>query len=54
MPVSPARSAAFNILLRVERDGSYTSELLHSAAYERLSHPDHALTTELVDRKSVV
>jgi 16S rRNA (cytosine967-C5)-methyltransferase len=48
MPVSPARSAAFDILLRVERDGSYTSELLHSAAYERLSHPDHALTTELV------
>jgi 16S rRNA (cytosine967-C5)-methyltransferase len=48
MPVSPARSAAFDILLRVERDGSYTSELLHSAAYERLSHADHALTTELV------
>jgi 16S rRNA (cytosine967-C5)-methyltransferase len=48
MPVSPARSAAFDILLRVERDGSYTSELLHSAAYERLSHADHALTMELV------
>jgi 16S rRNA (cytosine967-C5)-methyltransferase len=48
MPVSLARSAAFDILLRVERDGSYASELLHSAAYERLSHADHALTTELV------
>lgn len=48
MPVSPARSAAFDILLRVERDGSYTSELLHSPKYESLSHADHALTTELV------
>ncbi len=27
---------------------SYASELLHSAAYERLSTPDHALATELV------
>jgi 16S rRNA (cytosine967-C5)-methyltransferase len=48
MPVSPARAAAFDILLRVERDSSYASELLHSAAYERLSTPDHALATELV------
>jgi len=48
MPVSPARAAAFDILLRVERESSYASELLHSAAYERLSTPDHALATELV------
>ncbi len=48
MPVSPARAAAFDILLRVERESSYASELLHSAAHERLSTPDHALTTELV------
>ena len=48
MPVSPARAAAFDILLRVERDSSYASELLHSAAYEHLSTPDHALATELV------
>ena len=48
MPVSPARAAAFDILLRVERDSSYASDLLHSAAYERLSVPDHALATELV------
>lgn len=48
MPVSPARGAAFDILLRVERENSYASELLHSATYERLSSPDHALTTELV------
>jgi 16S rRNA (cytosine967-C5)-methyltransferase len=48
MPVSPARAASFDILLRVERDSAYTSELLHSAKYEQLSTADHALTTELV------
>jgi len=48
MPVSPARAAAFDILLRVERESSYASELLHSAAYKRLSASDHALATELV------
>jgi 16S rRNA (cytosine967-C5)-methyltransferase len=46
--VSPARAAAFDILLRVESESSYASDLLHSAAYERLSHADHALATELV------
>jgi 16S rRNA (cytosine967-C5)-methyltransferase len=45
---SPARTAAFDILLRVERESSYASELLHSAAYEALSTADHALATELV------
>jgi 16S rRNA (cytosine967-C5)-methyltransferase len=48
MPVSPARAAAFDILLRVERESSYASDLLHSAAYQSLSTPDHALATELV------
>jgi 16S rRNA (cytosine967-C5)-methyltransferase len=48
MPISPARAAAFDILLRVERESSYASELLHSEAYKRLSAADHALTTELV------
>ncbi|PYX28303.1 MAG: hypothetical protein DMG77_15850 [Acidobacteria bacterium] len=48
MPASPARAASFDILLRVERDSAYTSELLHSAKYGRLSTADHALTTELV------
>lgn len=46
--VSPARAAAFDILLRVDRESSYASELLHSAAYARMSTPDHALATELV------
>lgn len=48
MPVSPARAAAFDILLRVESEASYASELLHSASYARLSASDHALATELV------
>lgn len=48
MPVSPARSAAFNILLRVERESSYASELLHDGAHAQLSTRDHALATELV------
>lgn len=48
MPVSPARAAAFDILLRVERESSYASDLLHSGAHEALSTSDHALTNELV------
>jgi 16S rRNA (cytosine967-C5)-methyltransferase len=48
MSASPARAAAFDILIRVERDSSFASELLHSATYEGLSTPDHALATELV------
>lgn len=47
-PVSPARSAAFDILLRVERESSYASELLHAPAYSILSRLDHSLATELV------
>lgn len=46
--VSPARAAAFDILLRVERESSYASELLHSRTYDRLSLADHSLATELV------
>jgi len=48
MAVSPARAAAFEILLRVERDRSYASELLHSSRLDKLSSADHGLTTELV------
>jgi 16S rRNA (cytosine967-C5)-methyltransferase len=46
--VSPARAAAFEILLRVEREDSYAPELLQSAALAKLSARDHGLTTELV------
>lgn len=48
MPVSPARAAAFDILVRVERESSYASELLHSREHAKLSSQDHALATELV------
>jgi 16S rRNA (cytosine967-C5)-methyltransferase len=46
--VSPARAAAFDILLRVERDSSYASELLHTPTYDRLTVVDHSLATEMV------
>ena len=48
MPVSAARATAFDILLRVERESSYASDLLHSTTYNSLSTADHALATELV------
>ena len=48
MPISPARAAAFDILLRVERQDAYAAELLHSDTYARLSSRDHGLATELV------
>src|ERR1700692_292603 len=48
MAVSPARSTAFEILLRVEREESYASELLHSERVAKLSSRDHGLATELV------
>ena len=48
MPISPARIAAFEILLRVDREDAFASELLHSSQYEALSDSDHRLTTELV------
>ena len=48
MAVSAARSVAFEILLRVERDDSYASELLHSDSLSNLSARDRGLTTELV------
>jgi 16S rRNA (cytosine967-C5)-methyltransferase len=48
MPVSPARVAAFEILLRTESTGAYASELLHSSRWAKLSPADHGLLTELV------
>src|SRR5882762_5257842 len=48
MPVSPARSVAFEILLRVEHEESYAAELLHSDRLAQLSSRDHGLATELV------
>ncbi len=48
MAVSPARLAAFNILLRVERESAFAVELLHSAILDELSSIDRGLATELV------
>ena len=46
--VSCARATAFDILLRVERESSYASELLHSRTHSTLTSVDHSLATELV------
>ena len=48
MPVSPARAAAFDIVLRVQQQRAYASELLHSTRLEKLSSVDRSLATEIV------
>ena len=48
MAVSPARQAAFTILLRVERESAFAVELLHSSLLDDLSAVDRNLATELV------
>jgi 16S rRNA (cytosine967-C5)-methyltransferase len=48
MSTSPARAAAFEVLLRIEQQDAYPSELLHSNQYARLSPADHGLATEMV------
>ena len=48
MPVSPARPAAFEILMRIGTTDAYASELLHSSRFAKLSPADHGLLTELV------
>jgi len=46
--VSPARSAAFDILWRVANEDAYASNLLASGSHNDLSREDHALLQELV------
>jgi 16S rRNA (cytosine967-C5)-methyltransferase len=48
MAISPARTAAFDMLLRVEQTDAYASELLHSTQYRKLTSANHGLATELV------
>jgi 16S rRNA (cytosine967-C5)-methyltransferase len=48
VPGSPARAAAFEILLKVEREKAYASDLLHAPRFAKLSSSDHGLATELV------
>lgn len=45
--LSPARSVAFQVLLRVETRASYAADLLNSPLAERLSPADRALAQEL-------
>ncbi len=48
MPISPARSVAFDILLRVDQQNAYAGELLHSERLEKLAPADRGLAMELV------
>src|SRR5947209_7312921 len=48
MAVTPARWAAFTILLRVGRESAYAIELLHSGLLDELSAADRNLTNEIV------
>jgi 16S rRNA (cytosine967-C5)-methyltransferase len=48
MPASPARAAAFKVLLRVQEEEAFASELLHSDLLSRLSDADRGLCTEIV------
>ncbi|MDP9267410.1 MAG: 16S rRNA (cytosine(967)-C(5))-methyltransferase RsmB [Acidobacteriota bacterium] len=48
MAISPARTAAFDILLRVETEDAYATELLHSTLVGKLSPQDRGLATEIV------
>ncbi len=48
MAVSPARRAAFEVLLRVEGSGGYSDELLHGPALDRLDDRDRGLASEIV------
>jgi len=45
--VSPARQAAFEILLRIAVDGAYATPLLAGQRYRHLSREDHHLLQEL-------
>ncbi|MGH9711344.1 MAG: transcription antitermination factor NusB, partial [Candidatus Acidiferrales bacterium] len=48
MPISPARTIAFDALLRVDTEAAYASELLHARLNTKVSARDAALATEIV------
>jgi len=48
MPISPARTTAFDILQRVEQTNAYAAELLHAEKQAKLGVADRALATEIV------
>ena len=47
MPISAARQIAYDVLLRVETQQAYASDLLHSALKGKISAADAGLATEL-------
>ncbi len=47
MAISPSRKIAFDVLFRVEAEGAYASDLLHTALGSRLKSVDAALATEI-------
>jgi 16S rRNA (cytosine967-C5)-methyltransferase len=47
MTISPSRTIAFDILRRVDMEGSYASDLLHSALTARTMPADASLATEI-------
>ncbi|HEY7825883.1 MAG TPA: 16S rRNA (cytosine(967)-C(5))-methyltransferase RsmB [Candidatus Acidoferrales bacterium] len=48
MPISPARKIAFEVLRRVEAEGAYASDLLHTELTAAVKSEDAALATEIV------
>jgi len=48
VPTSPARAAAFKILLAVDRGSAHADDLLRDPQVDSLSQPDRNLTTTLV------
>ena len=48
MSISPARTVAFDILLRIDQQNAYASELLHSERLDKLAPADRGLAMELV------
>ncbi|MGB7683871.1 MAG: transcription antitermination factor NusB, partial [Candidatus Acidiferrales bacterium] len=47
MPISAARRIAFDILMRVETQGAYASDLLHEELGIELKSEDAGLATEV-------
>ena len=48
MPISPARRAAFGVLLRIHQTDAFVDEMLHGRLFEALSPRDSGLATEIV------
>lgn len=48
MAISPARRAAFGVLLRIHQTDAFVDEMLHGRLFESLSPRDSGLATEIV------